>query len=97
LSAGRFNQRFRHSPVRRAKRRGYLRNIAVALGNQGNPESVAPLYQALLEDPAPLVRSHSAWALGRIGGVPARQALKKAFLTESDPQVMTAIHSALKD
>ncbi len=33
-----FRERFRGSPVKRAKRRGLLRNVAVALGNSGGPE-----------------------------------------------------------
>jgi epoxyqueuosine reductase len=30
-----FNRKFKNSPVKRAKRRGYLRNVAVATGNSG--------------------------------------------------------------
>ena len=62
-----FNIKFKGSPVKRAKRRGYLRNVAVALGNSGDPEAVPALEQALLHDPEPQVRQHAAWALGRIG------------------------------
>jgi epoxyqueuosine reductase len=97
MSASEFTHRFRHSPIRRTKRRGYLRNLAVALGNLGSPEAAAPLAQALLEDPEPLVRSHAAWALGRIGGGPARQALVKAICDEADLQVKTAVQSALEN
>jgi epoxyqueuosine reductase len=95
MPASDFNHRFRHSPIRRAKRRGYLRNIAVALGNLGSPEAVAPLAQALVENPELLVRLHAAWALGQIGGMPARQALERAVLDEADLQVKTAIQSVL--
>ena len=35
-----FNTKFRRSPVKRAKRRGYLRNVAVALGNAHSPAAV---------------------------------------------------------
>ena len=35
-----FRERFRHSPVKRAKRRGLLRNVCVALGNIGDPVAV---------------------------------------------------------
>ncbi len=38
-----FNLKFKGSPVRRAKRRGYLRNVAVALGNSGDPTHVPAL------------------------------------------------------
>jgi epoxyqueuosine reductase len=91
-----FNQRFRHSPIRRAKRRGYLRNVAIALGNLGGTEAIAPLVQALIEDPEPLVRSHAAWALGQIDNATARQALERAARDEADPRVRIEIQSALK-
>jgi len=60
-----FRKRFRKSPVKRAKRRGLLRNVAVALGNWRSAEAVPALLEAL-DDDEPLVRGHSAWALGRI-------------------------------
>jgi epoxyqueuosine reductase len=60
-----FSRRFKDSPVKRTKRRGLLRNVAVALGNWGAPEAV-PVLVGALEDEEPLVRGHSAWALGRI-------------------------------
>jgi len=55
----------RGSSIRRATRAGFLRNVAVALGNWVAPEAVPALVRAL-EDPEPLVRGHAAWALGRI-------------------------------
>ena len=65
LSQEEFSQRFRGSPVKRTKRRGLLRNVAVALGNWGSPEAVPVLSEALADD-EPLIRGHAAWALGRI-------------------------------
>ncbi len=60
-----FNQKFKNSPVKRAKRRGYLRSVAVALGNSGDPAAVPALERAL-DDPEPLVREHAAWALEKL-------------------------------
>jgi epoxyqueuosine reductase len=60
-----FNQQFKHSPIRRAKRRGFLRNVAVALGNSRDPRALPALKQAL-SDPEPLVREHAKWAMERI-------------------------------
>ncbi|HEX8990292.1 MAG TPA: tRNA epoxyqueuosine(34) reductase QueG [Anaerolineales bacterium] len=65
LSPEEFNRKFKNSPVRRAKRRGYLRNAAVALGNTGTPDDLPTLEQAL-RDPEPLVREHAAWAIDQI-------------------------------
>ena len=67
-----FSRRFRKSPVKRAKRRGLLRNVAVALGNWGAAEAVPVLAEAL-SDEEPVIRGHAAWALGRIasGDIPS--------------------------
>lgn len=64
-----FSRRFKNSPVKRAKRRGLLRNVAVALGNWGSVEAV-PALAAALQDEEPLIRGHAAWALGRIVSPP---------------------------
>lgn len=61
-----FQRRFARSPIARAKRRGLLRNVCVALGNARDPRSVPALTRAL-EDTEPLVREHAAWALGQMG------------------------------
>ena len=61
-----FRERFRHSPIRRTKRRGLLRNVCVALGNVGDPRAIAALTRAAENDPEPLVREHALWALAEI-------------------------------
>lgn len=60
-----FNQRFKRSPVKRAKRRGYLRNVAVALGNTGNIHAL-PVLQNVLNDEEPMIREHAQWAIEQI-------------------------------
>ena len=65
LTPQEFNRKFKESPVSRARRRGYLRNVAVALGNSGRRES-RPALEAALCDPEPLVREHARWALEQI-------------------------------
>jgi epoxyqueuosine reductase len=60
-----FNRKFKESPIQRARRRGYLRNVAVALGNSGNPAGEPALERALQDNEA-LVRSHADWALIQI-------------------------------
>ena len=89
-----FRERFRHSPVKRTKRRGLLRNVCVALGNIGDPVAV-PALGAALHDAEPLVRGHAAWALGRIGGQEAHAALEKALNDETDATVTQEIRCAL--
>ena len=89
-----FSQRFKTTALRRAKRRGLLRNAAVALGNAGDPGAVPALVRAM-EDPEPLVRGHSAWALGRLASKSARRALERALGRESDESVLMEIRNTL--
>jgi epoxyqueuosine reductase len=94
LSADQFSRKFKDSPVKRARRAGYLRNIAVALGSLGSPAGVPALVKALTGDPEALVRSHAAWALGRTGGSSALRALNLAAQTEMNGEVLKEIDAA---
>ena len=94
LDAEGFNRLFRNSPVKRPKRAGFLRNVAVALGNSGRPEAVEVLVPALKHE-EPLVRGHAAWALGQLGGPGAEGALREAMADEQDTGVREEISEAL--
>ncbi len=89
-----FRQRFGASAVARAKRRGLLRNVAVALGNWGHPAAIPALGRAL-HDSEPLVRGHAAWALGRIPSAESFGALGQALPGEADAWVREEIQLAL--
>ena len=89
-----FRDRFRGSPVLRAKLVGMKRNVCVALGNIGDQQAVPALTRALKEE-ASLVRGHAAWALGRIGGSKSVLALRQALTSEVDEWVREEIASAL--
>jgi len=60
-----FQERFRGSAIRRAKRGGLLRNIALMLGNRRDAAALPALERAL-DDPDPVVRAAAAWAFDRI-------------------------------
>ncbi len=94
LTDAEFKAKFRGSPILRAKRRGFLRNVCVALGNLGRAEAVPALAEALARDPEPLVRAHAAWALGRIGGPETDTALREALARENDAGVSEEIRRA---
>lgn len=89
-----FRERFRHSPIKRTKRRGLLRNVCVALGNARDPQAVPALINAL-HDAETLIRGHAAWALGCIATEQARAALRAAQATEEDSEVLQEIIYAL--
>jgi epoxyqueuosine reductase len=99
LTSGEFYQKFKDSPVKRAKRLGYLRNVVLALGNQASrrkDDSVIPLLaQVLIHDPEPLVRLSAAWSLGLFDREPTRQILAAALAAEHDPDVLSEIHRSL--
>ncbi|MGH7465133.1 MAG: tRNA epoxyqueuosine(34) reductase QueG [Longimicrobiales bacterium] len=82
------------SAIRRAKRAGFLRNVAVALGNWGSDEAVPVLVEAL-SDSEPLVRGHAAWALGRIASAEARAALAAHAGRETDGHVREELLAAI--
>jgi epoxyqueuosine reductase len=65
LDGPRFSARFRRSALKRAKRRGLLRNVAVALGNSAD-RSHRPVLERLARDEDPLVREHALWALRKL-------------------------------
>ncbi len=89
-----FRRRFHGTAIRRAKRRGLVRNACVAAGNWGD-EAALPALIALLADEEPLIRGHAAWALGRISGPAAQQALSGRAAVEADPWVAAEIAAAL--
>jgi epoxyqueuosine reductase len=91
-----FRGQFRESAVWRARRSGLLRNVCVALGNIADRSSVPALIDALTDD-EPLIRGHAAWALGRLGGGTAREALEDALSREADAWVREECSFALDD
>ena len=89
-----FSRRFKKSPIKRTKRRGLLRNAAVALGNKGSVSDI-PVLTSALHDDEPLIRSHAAWALGQIGGVEAMAALRERENVEIEVDVLDEIKDAI--
>jgi epoxyqueuosine reductase len=67
LTSAEFNRRFRKSPIKRTKRRGYLRNLAVAIGNNGNETDLPMLEQAIhATSDEPMIRKHAKWAMEKV-------------------------------
>jgi len=93
-----FAERWRRSPLKRAKRAGMLRNVCVALGNWGDPAAFAGL-EAAAADEAALVRGHAAWGLGELlrrgNDVRAAACLESRLPDESDEWVREEIGWAL--
>ena len=94
LSEAEFRQRFRASPILRAKRRGFLRNVAEALGNLKALDAVPALIRSL-DDEESVVRGHVAWALGQIGAQTALDPLHRRLRAENDANVQEELRQAI--
>ena len=94
MSGKAFMREFAGSPVVRARRKGLLRNVCVALGNWGE-EGAVPVLVSALADQAPLVRGHAAWALGQINSPAAVEGLTSRFQVEDASWVRDEISAGL--
>jgi epoxyqueuosine reductase len=82
-----FRARFAGTPVKRAGRDRFVRNVLCAIGNSGDA-NLAPAAAALLADKSPLVRGMAVWALSRLLDAGQFQSLKSERAgAESDPAV----------
>ena len=69
LSEEEFNQRFADTPISRSRHAGFLRNVAVAMGNSSNG-AFREVLEQLAQSPEGIVREHAEWALKRLGFPP---------------------------
>jgi epoxyqueuosine reductase len=67
LSETDFRRVFAHSPIKRAKYRGWLRNLCVVMGNSGDLQ-FAPWLRDMTKHEDALVREHAEWALRQLQG-----------------------------
>lgn len=65
MSADDFSERFRNSPIKRTRRRGLLRNVAVAMGNSGARDFL-PYLKELAENEDQIIATHAKWAFKKI-------------------------------
>ena len=81
-----FRARFRGTPIKRTGRDRFLRNVLIAAGNSADV-ALAPLVEARLEDPSPLVRAMAVWALARLAPQRLQSLRAMRFSGEQDPAV----------
>jgi epoxyqueuosine reductase len=93
LDEAAFRALFAKSPVRRAGRDRFVRNVLVAIGNSADP-GLAGAAERLLSDPAALVRGAAIWALGRLDRNRLRDAAARRA-AEDDPSVEAEWTAAL--
>ncbi len=84
-----FRLLFAATPVKRTGRDRFVRNVLIAIGNSGDVALVEKA-QALLGDPAPIVRGAAVWALSRLLSPPAFEALRKTHLAQENDATVCA-------
>jgi epoxyqueuosine reductase len=67
MDAAEFRRWFKGSPVERTRRKSLHRNVAIAMGNSGDPRFIAQLESwAAIDDP--VLAEAAAWAIKRLDG-----------------------------
>ncbi len=69
LTPEQFREAFRGTPVKRAKLNGLLRNVAIAMGNSGEPGFLPALAQLASHDEHAVIEA-ARWAAGRLRNKP---------------------------
>ena len=72
-----FRWLFALSPIKRAKYRGWLRNLCVVMGNSGDRRFI-PWLEATTQYSDPVVSEHAAWALNRLRGEHSTEEVRNA-------------------
>ncbi len=87
MSQSQFSARFKKSPIKRAKREGFVRNVLITLGNWADP-SLAPILEQGLSDESPVIRAHTVWALLQIDSVSSKRLLQQHWQKEDNQLVL---------
>jgi epoxyqueuosine reductase len=89
-----FKKKFGHMAGSWRGKKPIQRNAIIALAHFRDRSAVPDLACLLAEDPRPVIRGTAAWALGKIGGEEAVDALQAAKEREKDEQVLMEIERA---
>ncbi len=95
LTDEQFRDRFRRTALWRPRRRGLVRNAAIALGNHPSDSNIDALSRGISDDEE-LIRGASAWALGHHTRCLAEPVLEQRLAIESVPEVADEIRYALR-
>lgn len=95
MSNREFKERFGRMAGSWRGKKPIQRNAIIALGRYRDQTAISDLIRLLEEDSRPVIRGTAAWALGRIGGEEAEQALLRSLEKELDHQVLWEINHAL--
>jgi epoxyqueuosine reductase len=65
MSREEFNRKLRGSPLKRAKYEGFLRNVAIAMGNSADP-GFRKLLMEMAQYDSPAVQDAARWAMQKL-------------------------------
>jgi len=95
MSNREFKEKFGHVSGSWRGKKPIQRNAIIALAHYKDETAVEDLIQVMEKDPRPVLRGTAAWALGKIGGTMAMDALVTAKQKEVDEEVLDEINKGL--
>nr|WP_217368747.1 tRNA epoxyqueuosine(34) reductase QueG [Brevibacillus sp. HB1.4B] len=95
MSNKEFKEKFGLSSSSWRGKKPIQRNAILALAHFKDRTAVPHLERHLFEDPRPVIRGTAAWALGKIGGEQAQEALISAKAKEASPEVVEEIEKGM--
>ncbi|WP_336790265.1 tRNA epoxyqueuosine(34) reductase QueG [Paenibacillus sp. MMO-177] len=90
-----FKERYGHTSSAWRGKKPIQRNAVIGLGNFKEKSAVPDLIGVLKDDTRPVLRGTAAWALSRIGGDEAMEALIEALPKESDEEARAYLERAI--
>lgn len=96
LTENDFKKKYLNFPIYRLGRNRFLRNIAIALGNQKTPSNFDLIDDTLEHEKDALVRTHLYWALAESDHAKAGKRLQRFLKSETTPIALSEIHLAIK-
>ncbi|MBT2681256.1 tRNA epoxyqueuosine(34) reductase QueG [Bacillus sp. ISL-35] len=95
MSNREFKEKFGHVSGSWRGKKPIQRNAIIALAHYKDDTAVPELIMVMKDDPRPVLRGTAAWALGKIGGRAALDALEHASIVEKDEEVLQEISKGL--
>ena len=95
MSNREFKEKFGHVSGSWRGKKPIQRNAIIALAHYKDETAVEDLIQVMEKDPRPVLRGTAAWALGKIGGAEAMDALVTAKQKEVDEEVLDELNKGL--
>ncbi|MBS8262829.1 tRNA epoxyqueuosine(34) reductase QueG [Mesobacillus boroniphilus] len=91
-----FKEKYGHISGSWRGKKPIQRNAIIALAHYKDDTAIHELIKVLKDDPRPVLRGTAAWALGKIGGPDALDALKRASAVEKDEEVLNEIDKGME-